>query len=68
MRRGEREGEERERRKLTEREGGEDEEGERGRGGLRDHVYTARASGRKGDKIPTQKALFKSNTVCTYNQ
>ena len=31
MRRGEREGEERERRKLTEREGGgEDEEGERG--------------------------------------
>ena len=43
----------------------------RGRGGegeLRDHVYTARASGRKGDKISTQKALFKSNTVCTYNQ
>ena len=39
-----------------------------GEGGLRDHVYTARASGRKGDKISTQKTLFKSNTVCTYNQ
>ena len=42
--------------------------GRGGEGGLRDRVYTARASGRKGDKIPTQKALFKSNTVCTYNQ